>query len=127
MPEMEWEEKKGVKRKSSSQDSQESKKGNFKQPTEHIGFIEGTVRKIGFVNPIQVGKSIVENIGTVLEISATKAGLLKIKCKSDKQLIRLLAVEKIAGVDVKCSREKVKTTSKGVIYGVPLDLSDEEI
>ena len=77
------------------------------------------------VNPVSIAKSINKCIGnSEVQIKPVKSGIL-VTCKNVKQKRSLFNIDKIGNIPVKV--QEIQNHVRGVIYGVPVEMNDEEI
>lgn len=83
--------------------------------------------KLGSQNPIKLQKALSHTVGIVKAMKATRAGHLFVECFDAPQWRQLQDSTRLGEWQIRVSLPKSATSSVGVIYNVPSDLSDEEI
>ena len=77
------------------------------------------------VNPVSIAKSINKCIGnSEVQIKPVKSGIL-VTCRNVKQKRSPFNIDKIGNIPVKV--QEIQNHVRGVIYGVPVEMNDEEI
>ena len=77
------------------------------------------------VNPVSIAKSINKCIGnSEVQIKPVRNGIL-VTCRNSKQKRSLLNIDTIGNIPVKA--QEIQNQVRGVIYGVPVEMNDEEI
>ena len=90
----------------------------------HIVPIDKT-KLLNKVNPVTIAKSINKCIGnSEVQIKPVKTGIL-VTCRNVKQKRSLFNIDKIGNIPVKA--QEIQNHVRGVIYGVPVEMNDEEI
>ena len=74
-------------------------------------------------NPIQLTKGLNKEMGEVRSAKVLQSGQLLLICSSPKQCEKALKVQKINGKAVECSRANYKKLTRGVITGIPTDMT----
>lgn len=77
------------------------------------------------MHPVKLSKAIEKEIGIVKAVSFLSNGRIMIKCKDGKQKQKILKMKTLVGGKITCSEIGDKT--RGVISGVPLNVSMEDI
>ncbi|XP_063960650.1 uncharacterized protein LOC129267840 [Lytechinus pictus] len=79
-------------------------------------------------NPVQVFKEIHNLVGNLNGKEKVK-NMMILKCENDTQVMKLLELTKLAGIDVKATRyeDNHDFTTKGVIHRIDTQISNEEI
>lgn len=79
------------------------------------------------INPLKLSKVIKEKIGLVESVKKLRDGRLIIYCKDSRQQKKALEIKTIMGQGVNCSVQEEKKWVKGVITGIPTDVTEEKI
>ena len=104
--------------------------GNFDEFSVRI---KGVKRSMRLYNPIEINRNLYNFLGgKYKDIKVLSSGDLLVKCKDGKQMNKLLKCDNLGDeskpIEIRAEVFKTKPTEiKGVISGVPLELSEEEI
>lgn len=79
------------------------------------------------MNPIQLTKSLNKEIGEIKSAKILRNGSLFIICKDAKQQGKVIRMNKINGKRVECSMANGKKFVKGVVTGILLNISVEDV
>ena len=84
--------------------------------------------KLAKISPIKIAKELNKlGQGYVKSVSKTNQGGISVQCHTSAQALKLKETKQLGEWIVKADFAKSETQSKGVISGVPLDVSEEEI
>ena len=101
---------------------------NSRSRQVHTEVIVGCVEvNLGRVNPLLVGKEIDKVVGRVKSIRRVRDGKLCVECFTSAQAQKLKDVTVLGMWSVNTSFFEKEIWCKGVISGIPLDVSEEEI
>lgn len=79
------------------------------------------------VNPIKLTKALKKAVGDINSAKTLRDGNLVIMCKDEKQQKRALSIKSMLGYQVSCTLYNRKPWVKGVITGIPTDVSTDTI
>nr|XP_039254403.1 uncharacterized protein LOC120331399 [Styela clava] len=91
--------------------------------------VSGVDRPIRTYNPNAVNKGLREQIGEYKVVKVLASGELLVDCCGKSQMTKLLNCKQLGDAKIHIKAEEYKQTnvqSKGVINGVPIDISDSE-
>ncbi len=77
------------------------------------------------MHPVKLSKAIEKEIGSVKGATCLNNGSVLIKCKDEIQRAKILKLKSLAGGKISCA--EVGMRKSGVISGVPLNVTMEEI
>lgn len=78
-----------------------------------------------YVHPVKLSKAIEKEIGSVKGATCLSNGRVLIKCKDEMQKTKIMKLKTLAGDKINCI--EVGSKKSGVISGVPLNVTMEEI
>lgn len=78
-------------------------------------------------NPIQLTKSINKLLGEVKNAKVLRSGALLIFCRNKKQQEKAIELNRIDGKRIKCILTGNKALIRGVITGIPVNVTEEQI
>lgn len=78
-------------------------------------------------SPIQLTKQVHKELGEVVRASKTRSGALLVECVDEEQQSRAVKITEFCGQNVKCVVGQDKELIRGVITGIPVDDSMEEL
>jgi len=76
-------------------------------------------------HPVKLSKAIEKEIGVVKAVACLNNGRIMIKCKDEKQKQKILKMKTLAGGKISCT--EIGNGIRGVISGVPLNVSMDDI
>lgn len=79
------------------------------------------------INPLRLTKALKESIGNLEDVKKLKDNRLLLFCKDSKQQKTILGLKSMIGIKVECSIPEEKKWIRGVMTGIPIDVSVEEI
>lgn len=82
---------------------------------------------LSIINPLKLSKTMKEVIGLVESVKKLRDGRSLIYCKDSRQQKKALGVKLIMGQNVICSVQEEKKWVKGVITGIPTEVTVEKI
>lgn len=120
-----WEERKNKKKKRKKSECEDS----YHERDEYKLFIklmqEGATFKEW--NPIQLTKSLNKEMGEVRSAKILRNGQLLVFCENEEQLKKALSVKKFNGKVVQCTKANDNRRTRGVITGVPANVTTEAL
>lgn len=108
----------------------ESDKGSQlaqRKKKEYKVMIKFAANSVSNINPLKLTKAIKESVGSVENIKTMKDGRLLLFCKDSRQQKAALGIKSMIGHKIECSIPEERNWIRGVISGIPLDVSDEMI
>lgn len=79
------------------------------------------------INPIKLTKSLNKALGVIHSAKTLRDGNLIIMCKDEIQQKKALSITSMLGLPVSCTLMKTKPWVRGVITGIPTDVSTDKI
>lgn len=121
--------KKKRKNKSDESDSDRGLTVEETEREEYLVFVklEHEGDSFGDMNPIQLTKTLNKEIGVIKSAKILRNGSLLIICMDEKQQMKVIRMNKINGKKVQCSKTNGKKIVKGVITGIPVNVSVEDV
>ena len=108
----------------------ESEKGNHqtrRRKEEYKVLLKFATESVNVINPLKLTKALKEKLGTVESIKTLRDEKLILFCTDDRQQKMALGLKSLLGHKVVCSIPEEKTWVRGVITGIPTDVSAEKI
>ena len=78
-------------------------------------------------NPVLLTKGINKLVGEIKSAKVLRSGALLVFCRDSVQLEKVIKLNKIEGKKVKATIAKGGGLTRGVIFGIPLSISTEQI
>lgn len=81
----------------------------------------------GSKNPLKITEALKMKLGNIKYAKTLRDGNIMLICRDEKQREKALRLKTLASNSVKCSKWEERKTTKGVIYGIPTEVSEDEI
>ncbi|XP_064611635.1 uncharacterized protein LOC135475327 [Liolophura sinensis] len=113
----------------SSQEGKKAKQVGQKQGNNNNNVVISSMGGLPVTgwNPIKFGQSLQQAIGNVKQVKKINGKDLMIVCNSATQVKKALSITTLMGRDVSCRLHSNITLSRGVIYGLGEDITEEEV
>lgn len=108
----------------------DSEKGNHqarKKKEEFKVLLKFATDSVKVINPLKLTKTFKEKLGIIECVKTLRDGKMMLYCKDRKQQKKALEMKTLGGHKVVCSIPEEKIWIRGVISGIPIDVSTEEI
>lgn len=86
-----------------------------------------TETKLSSKNTMSITKEIRKNIGDIVSMKFLTGGNLLLKLKNNEQKDKAMLLKTICSVPIRPTLPRYQTENKGVIFGVPLEISTHDI
>ena len=110
---------------------QENPLESFPKPNPKIVVLHSPDVQLAKVNPIKIAKALKDAVGQaqgyIKSVGRTGQGGISVHCFTSAQACKLKSISQLGDWLVTCEFAKSETQCKGVISGVPGDISDSEI
>lgn len=117
--------RKKIHQQNSDSDKEVSIRKDVKRNEGHKVIV--TFESPGSRNPLKISEALKSKLGNIVYAKTLQDGSIMVICKDEAQKVKALQIKSLAGYTVKCSSWKERRVVRGVVYGIPTEVTEEEI